>query len=104
MEYKIISCISKVIYYNKYVFSQEEVEDLPEPIYVNCIQTDGQKYHFGVFELNTLNVDGVEGTKNVWYCKNDVKLYDRSCYFNGIPVLENYNPKVYGYINAFYNC
>ncbi|CAK1583648.1 unnamed protein product [Parnassius mnemosyne] len=82
----------------------EEVQDLPEPIYVNCIQTDGQKYHFGVFELNTLNVDGVEGTKNVWYCKNDVKLYDRSCYFNGMPVLENYNPKVFGYINAFYHC
>ncbi|XP_014372193.2 39S ribosomal protein L37, mitochondrial [Papilio machaon] len=81
----------------------EEVQELPEPIYVNCIQTDGQKYHFGVFELNTLNVDGIEGTKNVWYCKNDVKLYDRSCYFNGMPVLENYNPKVYGYINAFYN-
>ncbi|CAH2045360.1 unnamed protein product, partial [Iphiclides podalirius] len=82
----------------------EEVQDLPEPIFVNCIQTDGQKYHFGVLKLNTLNVDGVDGTKNEWYCKNNIKLYDRSGYFNGMPVLENYNPKVYGYINAFYNC
>ncbi|XP_045502585.1 39S ribosomal protein L37, mitochondrial [Colias croceus] len=82
----------------------EDVKDLPEPVHVNCIQTDGQNYHFGVFELNTLNVDGVEGTKNVWYCKNDMKLYDSSRYFSGMPSLENYNPKVYGYINAFYNC
>ncbi|KAG7297953.1 hypothetical protein JYU34_018707 [Plutella xylostella] len=82
----------------------DNVQDLPEPVYINCIQTDGQKYHFGVLELNTLNLDGTEGTKNVWYCKNNVTLYDSSRYFNGMPVLENYNPEVYGYINAFYNC
>ncbi|KAM3956560.1 mitochondrial ribosomal protein L37 [Aphomia sociella] len=82
----------------------EDVKDLPEPLYINCIQTDGQKYHFGILQLNTLNVDGKDGTTNVWYCKNNMKLYDSSRYFSGIPVLENYNPKVYGYINAFYNC
>ncbi|XP_026743157.1 39S ribosomal protein L37, mitochondrial [Trichoplusia ni] len=82
----------------------EDVKDLPEPIYINCIQTDGQKYHFGVLELNTLNVDGSEGTKNIWYSKNNLKLYDSSRYFGGMPVLENYNNKVYGYINALYNC
>ncbi|XP_028026523.1 39S ribosomal protein L37, mitochondrial [Bombyx mandarina] len=81
----------------------EDVKDLPEPIFVNCIQTDGQLYHFGVLQLNTLNVDGNEGIKNVWYCKNNMKLYDSSRYFSGMPVLENYNNKVYGYINAFYN-
>lgn len=73
-------------------------------MYINCIQTDGKNYHFGVLELNTLNVDGNEGIKNVWYTKNDMKLYDSSRYFSGTPVLENYNPQVYGYINAFYNC
>ncbi|XP_026760659.1 39S ribosomal protein L37, mitochondrial [Galleria mellonella] len=82
----------------------ENVKDLPEPVYINCIQTDGQNYHFGVLELNTLNLDGKEGATNVWYCKNNLKLYDSSRYFSGMPVLENYNPKVYGYINAFYNC
>ncbi|CAH0400498.1 unnamed protein product [Chilo suppressalis] len=82
----------------------EDVKDLPEPVHINCIETDGQRFHFGVLELNTLNVDGNEGTKNVWYCKNDMKMYDSSCYLSGIPVLENYNPEVYGYINAFYNC
>lgn len=82
----------------------EDVKDLPEPIYINCIQTDGQKYHFGVLELNTLNVDGSEGTKNVWYSKNNLQLYGSSRYFSGMPVLENYNNKVYGYINALYNC
>ncbi|CAG9565470.1 unnamed protein product [Danaus chrysippus] len=82
----------------------EDVKDLPDPVHINCIQTDGQRFHFGVFELNTLNVDGTDGIKNVWYCKNDMKLYDSSRYLNGMPVLENYNPKVYGYINAFYNC
>ncbi|XP_026494211.2 large ribosomal subunit protein mL37 [Vanessa tameamea] len=82
----------------------EDVKDLPDPIHLNCIQTDGQRFHFGVLELNTLNLDGTEGTKNVWYCKNDLKLYDSCRYLSAIPVLENYNPKVYGYINAFYNC
>lgn len=82
----------------------EDVKDLPEPIYLNCIQTDGKEYHFGVLELNTLNLDGTEGAKNVWYSKNNLKLYESSCYFGGMPVLENYNNKVYGYINALYNC
>ncbi|XP_026314915.1 39S ribosomal protein L37, mitochondrial [Hyposmocoma kahamanoa] len=82
----------------------ENVKDLPEPVYINCIQTDGQKYHFGILQLNTLNVDGTEGTKNVWYCKNDMELYGSSKYLSALPVLENYNPKVYEYINAFYNC
>lgn len=76
---------------------------MPQPIYVNCIQSDGQVFHFGVLELKTLNVNGKDGTKNVWYCKNDMKLYDSSRYFGGMPVLENYNTKVYGYVNAFYN-
>ncbi|XP_050354296.1 39S ribosomal protein L37, mitochondrial [Nymphalis io] len=82
----------------------EDVKDLPDPIHLNCIQTDGQRFHFGVLQLNTLNLDGTEGTKNIWYCKNDLKLYDSCRYLSAIPVLENYNPKVYGYINAFYNC
>ncbi|CAB3249153.1 unnamed protein product [Arctia plantaginis] len=82
----------------------EDVKDLPEPVYINCIQTDGRQYHFGVLELNTLNVDGTEGTKNVWYSKNNLQLYESSCYFGGMPALENYNNKVYGYINALYNC
>ncbi|CAH2094628.1 unnamed protein product [Euphydryas editha] len=82
----------------------EDVKDLPEPIHLNCIQTDGQRFHFGVLELKTLNLDGTEGTKNVWYCKNDLKMYDSCRYLSGMPVLENYNPKVYDYINAFYNC
>ncbi|XP_041969167.1 39S ribosomal protein L37, mitochondrial [Aricia agestis] len=82
----------------------EKVKDLPEPVHINCIQTDGQYYHFGVFELNTLDVDGTDGTKNKWFCRNNMKLYDSSCYLSGMPVLENYNPKVYSYINAMYNC
>ncbi|CAH2104219.1 unnamed protein product [Euphydryas editha] len=82
----------------------EDVKDLPEPIHLNCIQTDGQRFHFGVLELKTLNLDGTEGTKNVWYCKNDLKMYDSCRYLSGMPVLENNNPKVYDYINAFYNC
>lgn len=93
-----------VIGYKFTFFLQEDVKDLPEPVYLNCIQTDGQKYHFGILELNTLNVDGTEGTKNVWYCKNDMQLYGSSKYVSALPVLENYNPKVYEYINAFYNC
>ncbi|XP_013184709.2 large ribosomal subunit protein mL37 [Amyelois transitella] len=88
--------------YAKQIYG-EDVKDLPKPVYINCIQTDGQQYHFGVLELKTLNVNGTEGTKNIWYCKNDMKMYDSSRYFSGMPVLENYNPKVYEYINAFYN-
>lgn len=94
---------SKAVIKNLYLL-QEDVKDLPEPIYINCIQTDGMKYHFGVLELNTLNVDGTEGTKNVWYSKNNLQLYESSCYFGGMPTLDVYNNKVYGYINALYNC
>lgn len=83
----------------------DNVKDLPEPIFVNCIQTDGQVFHFGVFELRTLDMNSsTEGTKNIWYTKNDLKLYESSKYFSAMPTLDKYNPKVYGYISAMYNC
>ena len=81
----------------------ESVQDLPEPVTVQCIQTEGQSFHFSVFQLNTLNIDGTEGTKNYWWTSPRLNLYDKAEYFDGKPLIEGYNPEVFKRIFAFYN-
>lgn len=79
-----------------------DVTTLPEPVTVQCIQSDGQLFHFSVFQLNTLDLSGSEN-KNLWWSNPRIKLYDRAGYEEGVPVLRNYNPEVFKRIYAFYN-
>lgn len=79
------------------------VERLPKPIVVQSIQTDGKTFHFGVFQLNTLQLDGSDGTKNYWFHMPNVDLFSECEYKLGRPVLEGYNKDCFRYLKAFYS-
>lgn len=80
----------------------ENVTDLKTPIVVQSIQFNDAKIHFGVFQLNTLNLNGVNGMKNVWFNGPSLKLFSECLYRRARPELDEYNPDVFRYIYGFY--
>ncbi|XP_030759393.1 39S ribosomal protein L37, mitochondrial [Sitophilus oryzae] len=78
------------------------VKNLPTPVTLQAIQTDGKTFHFGILQLNTLDVDSKE-TKNVWYQTPGLPLFEKCGYDLGKPVLAGYNKDVVRHILAFYN-
>lgn len=83
-----------------------DVAVLPQPISVQCVQTDGRRFQFGSYQLNTLRLDddagGADAVKNVWYSVPPVSLFDVCEYRVGQPVLTEYNRQVMKYMLAFY--
>ncbi|XP_021942029.1 39S ribosomal protein L37, mitochondrial isoform X2 [Zootermopsis nevadensis] len=77
------------------------VKDLPEPITVQCVQTDGRLFHFAVFQLNTLDLDGTEGKKNIFWMLPRIPLFTSCMYVKGRPLLEGYNSEVFSRLLAF---
>ncbi|KAG5321448.1 RM37 protein, partial [Pseudoatta argentina] len=77
------------------------VKKLPEPVTVQCIQSDGKNYHFFIFQLNSLDANDVS-VKNFWCPLPPLTLYEKAEYDNGRPVVEGYNPEVFRRILALY--
>ncbi|XP_018392254.1 PREDICTED: 39S ribosomal protein L37, mitochondrial [Cyphomyrmex costatus] len=77
------------------------VKKLPEPVTVQCIQSDGKNYHFFIFQLNSLDANDVS-MKNFWCPLSPLTLYEKAEYDNGRPVVEGYNPEVFRRILALY--
>lgn len=81
----------------------DQVKDLDIPIVVQVVQLDSARIQFGIFQLNTLNMDGNEGTKNYWFRKPSMQLYEE-CYYNeGRPALTAYNFDVFRLMSVFYS-
>lgn len=99
----LMHCFTVAAAYAKQIHG-DDVDDLPEPTWVNCVHVDGNLFHIGMLQLNTLNLNGRTGKKNVWYSLPRLALYGSCQYEDGVPTLKDYNPKVYGYLNAIYNC
>lgn len=78
--------------------------DLPEPLTIQCVQTNGQAFHFSVLQLNTLNINDFSNNSkvNYWWSMPQIDLYKFSKYETGKPILEGYNPEVFRRILAFY--
>ncbi|XP_076281189.1 mitochondrial ribosomal protein L37 [Lasioglossum baleicum] len=79
-----------------------DAKELSEPVVVQCIQSDGQNFHFSVYQLNTLDIDGTEGIKNFWWSAPTYKLYEKAKYEDGKPCVEGYNNEVFKRFLAFY--
>jgi large subunit ribosomal protein L37 len=77
------------------------VKDLPEPITIQCVQTDGRLFHFADFQLNTLHLDGIDGKKNIFWMLPRISLFSSCMYVKGKPLLEGYNPEVFCRFLAF---
>ena len=70
---------------------------------MQSIQTDGKTFHFGVFQLNTLNFNGTDGIKNYWFNTENVDLFNVCEYQFGKPILNGYNEEVLKILSVFYN-
>ncbi|XP_014210281.1 39S ribosomal protein L37, mitochondrial isoform X2 [Copidosoma floridanum] len=79
-----------------------DVKELPEPITVQCIHSDGKWFYFSVYQLNTLDIEGKNGIKNYYWMLPKLDLYKVGGYVRGTPVLEGYNPEVLKTMLAFY--
>ncbi|XP_049782096.1 39S ribosomal protein L37, mitochondrial [Schistocerca cancellata] len=80
----------------------DNVKNLPEPVTIQCIQTDGRWFHFLVFQLNTLNLNGKDGVKNIMWNIPRIQLFNSCTYIKGKPTLEGYNPEVFKRLLGFY--
>ncbi|CAO1438750.1 unnamed protein product [Diamesa hyperborea] len=80
-----------------------KVKTLEKPIVVQSVQFNGSKIQFGIFQLNTLDLDGNKGTKNYWFRKPEMELYQECCYKEGRPAMTGYNFDVLRYMSVFYN-
>lgn len=94
-------CFTAAASYAKQRFG-DDVKDLPKPVTVQCVQCDGQQFHFSVYQLNTLNLDGTDGLKNFWWSEPRMSIYEKSGYENGTPIITGYNPDVFKRLLAFY--
>jgi len=81
---------------------QLDVKELSEPITMQCVQTDGRLFHFAVFQLNTLDLDGTEGVKTIFWMLPRIPLFSSCKYEDGIPSLKDYNDEVFKRLLAFY--
>jgi len=77
-----------------------QVEELPEPVVVQCVQTDGRSFHFSVLQLNSASLQC--SRRNVFWSLPPLDLYKHCEYVHGVPVLEDYNPLVFKHLLAFY--
>ncbi|XP_030243611.1 39S ribosomal protein L37, mitochondrial [Drosophila navojoa] len=77
--------------------------DLQKPVVVQCVHTDGREFHFGVFQLNTLNLDSTNTTKNYWFHRGSIEMFNNCSYKTGRPHIDGYNSEPFRILNAFYN-
>lgn len=87
---------------NLLISFQADVRDLPKPVTVQCVQVYVNRFYFGVYQLNTLNLDGEDGIKNYWFNIPPKLLYTNCEYYESRPVLSNYNNDILRHALAFY--
>ncbi|XP_070164605.1 large ribosomal subunit protein mL37 [Polyergus mexicanus] len=77
------------------------IKKLPEPVTLQCIQSDGKNYHFFIYQLNSLDANDVS-VKNFWCALPPLRLYEKAEYDSARPIVEDYNPEVFRRILNFY--
>ncbi|ALC46851.1 mRpL37 [Drosophila busckii] len=87
----------------KQLYGSATNEALPRPIVVQSVQTDGRIFHFGVLQLNTLNLNSSSTVKNYWFNRPSVELFEECCYQTGRPHLEKFDHEPFRILNAFYH-
>lgn len=87
----------------KQLYGDSLKDALQKPVVVQCVQTDGRVFHFGVFQLNTLNLSSNSNLKNYWFHRPSVELFSECAYVTGKPHIEGYNSEAFRILNAFYN-
>ncbi|KAK3929041.1 39S ribosomal protein L37, mitochondrial [Frankliniella fusca] len=80
----------------------DDVKELPEPLTLQVVHTDNKKFHFGVLQLNTLDLISPQERNIFWMLPSAIHLFEKCGYETGRPTLQEYNPEVFQRILAFY--
>jgi len=87
----------------KLKFGPDIKGELPSPVVVNFITTDGKRFQFSAFQLNTLDLDNPEGVKNIFWCDpNTEEMFSTCDYVKAIPTLQDYNKQAFRKFAALY--
>lgn len=79
------------------------MQKLPEPVVVQCIQTDAKYFHFCVFQLNTLEwPPSNQSVRNIFWSEPVIPAYEFGGYFEGQPTITSFNKEVFKKFLAFY--
>ena len=83
---------------------QEDVKQLPEPITTQVVHFTGKSFQFGIFQLNTLDLDNTEpdSVKNILWLTERMNLFETCKYVEGKNVFEGYNPEVFKLFMGLY--
>lgn len=85
-----------------FVEQQKDVKELPEPVTINCIQTDSRNFYFGCLQLHSLDLDSSQAAHNMFWVEGPQPLFTKCDYVDNKPVLEGYNPEVLETLMALY--
>jgi len=73
---------------------------LEKPIVLQLVHITNEKYHFSIFQLNTLDL--TSPIKNVFWTQPHLNLFNDCSFKGGMPILEGYNPQVFSMLKAFH--
>ncbi|XP_071453933.1 large ribosomal subunit protein mL37 [Hetaerina americana] len=79
-----------------------DVGELENPVTLQSIHTDGKRFHFSILQLNTLDLNGTVGIKNILWHTPLINMFEECCYKKGRPELIGYNEDVASKTLAFY--
>lgn len=82
-----------------------DVKTLPEPVSVQCVLTNGIKFHFTCFQLNTLDFSSNNGIKNLVWFDSDNALFNKILPQRAMlrnTKYEDYDPEVFKKFLALY--
>lgn len=98
----IANCYAFTMAQARMIRGHHDDEHLPHPIPIQCIIMDGRQFQFITFQLNTTNVNGSDGIKNLAWIDPWINLYESCKEANYEVILEGYNPEVFKRFLAFY--
>jgi hypothetical protein len=82
-------------------YGQDVSGSLPEPVTVHFVNSCGVRYHFSVFQLNSLDLEGE--VKNIFWHQPELDHMFEVCdYVSAKPALEGYNHNVFNKLLAMY--
>ncbi|CAG0916562.1 unnamed protein product [Notodromas monacha] len=72
----------------------ESVKELPHPVAVQVVHTDGREFTFGCFQLNTLDLRDQTSAKNLFWYLPPLNLWTKCGFREAAPFIEGFNPQV----------
>ena len=77
----------------------EGVTELPRPVRINIINTDGANYSLGVLQVHSLDL-GADNKNTFWYQPEPCKLFDFCGYHEGAVKMEGFNVETFNWLST----